>query len=234
MDTNATPPAETPPATPPAETPPAKETPVTPAANEKPAETKPGEGDPGEANPLLNPKPEDGEKPDGEKPDGEGNEPVTISDEDFAKGITVDEGAEYAFDSDLVKEMIPHLKDAGLNPEQSKKLANELSKAQFEMVKKEAEARQTRIREWKPQIEAMVRENPAITKEWEAALAQIGKSDPVLVEVIRNTELGHSPGMLEILSLAGKALATDGGIGTQAGGSGGRKGFASVMSNGIL
>lgn len=212
--------------------------PVEPVANAQPTEPVASEDNApiDEANPLLKPQAnEDGEGKEEGKEDPAPAEPVEVSDEEFAKGITAAEGVEYSIDNETVKAMTPHLKEAGLNAEQANKIANKLAEYQYAQVKKEAEARQERMRAWKPQVEAMLRENPNAPKEWQAALESVAKLDPVLVDVIRGTELGHSPAMLELLSLAGRSLAIDGGVGTQATGRGGSsRGFANVMSNGIL
>jgi hypothetical protein len=232
-NTPITPPAgNEPPATPPAGNEPPANTPPSTEGNPPPA-TGGNEPPLSESNPLLQDPPKEGNE--GKEGDPAANNPAPMSDEDYAKGITVDEGAEYTLDSDAVKAMVPHLKEAGLNAEQSKKIANELAKYQYETMKAEAEARQARIREWKPQVEAMIRENPNIQAEWQAAMNEIAKYDPILVDVIRNTELGYSPGMLRALSLCGRPLVGDGGIGTQAtgGGMSNGKGYAAIMSNGI-
>jgi hypothetical protein len=230
-NTPITPPAgNEPPATPPAGNEPPANTPPPSTEGNPPPATGGNEPPLSESNPLLQDPPKEGNEG-----DPAANNPAPMSDEDYAKNITVDEGAEYTLDDGAVKAMVPHLKEAGLNAEQSKKIANELAKYQYETMKAEAEARQARMREWKPQIEAMIRDNPNAQAEWQAALTEAAKHDPVLVDVIRSTELGHSPGMLKLLSLAGRSLVSDGGIGTQAsgGGMGSGKGYAAIMSNGI-
>lgn len=238
MDPNKTPPPATEQQPPPSqETTPPKET-TPPPAEQKPAEqqqTKTGEQNE-ETNPLFN-KPTEQQK-EGEAPKQETQPPTELSDEDFAKGITVDEGAEYTFDDDLIKEMVPHLKEAGLDTAKATKLANEFTKAQYERMKAERQAeytaRQERIKTWKPWIEQQMRENPRFAEEVNAGVDAMAKLDPVVSYLYRETEVGFSPAFLTLAALKGREMLTDGGIGTNAGPGESKAGWASTMSNGLI
>lgn len=232
MNPNDTPPQATEQQPQSTETTPPKET-TPPAAEQKPAEQKEGEGI--ETNPLFS-KP--AEQKEGEVTKQEEQPPLEVSDEDFAKALTVDEGAEYAFDNDLVKEMVPHLKEAGLDTDKAKKLANVLTKAQYERMQAEMQAertaRQERIKAWKPWIEQQMRENPRFSEEVNAGIDAMAKLDPVVAYLYRETEVGFSPAFLTMAALKGREMLTDGGIGTNAGPGATKASFASTISNGLI
>jgi hypothetical protein len=172
-----------------------------------------------EANPLLKKPAKTEEKP------AEGP-----SDEDYLKAFKVNEGAKYEFDNDIMKDLVPIFKELNLSPEQSNKLANDYAAMTTARAEKDVDDRRARIEAWKPAIDRMVKDNPQLVAEANAAIEHYAKLDPVLEQLCRETELGCSPGFLALLADAGRTILSDGGTGTSAPGNSGAKTFAQIMS----
>lgn len=204
--------------------------PAQPAPNPAPNVPEPpveGEGDTGNGA-------DDGKPNPGLDPNGGGQNPAPVEDSAYVEGIKPDEGAEYKFNGDFMKGMIPHFREAGLTPEQANKLANSFAKMSCESRKGEIEAIKKLYSEWTPKVNDMVRENPSFWKEVNAAIGHYFSDDPASEHLIRYTEIGRNPGFLRMLADAGRVHTQDGGVGTTAGAASRDVGFAEALSGGVL
>lgn len=185
-----------------------------------------GAGDDEGANPLLA-KPKEGEET---KKDNAAEPQNEYADDAYAEIIKADEGAGYSFDGDIIKAMTPAFKSAKLSPEQSNTLANEYAKVQMAQQKAEIEARQARIAAWKPRMEQMVKDNPRLIDEANAAINHYCKNNPALEHVIRYTELGSDPDFVQLMADRGREILADTGVGRNAAKGGGNMTFSQAMA----
>lgn len=194
--------------------------PANPPANGGDGQPKADDSINDEANPLL------------KKPEAKTEEkPVEgPSDEDYLKAFKANEGAKYEFDNDIMKDLVPMFKELNLTPEQSNKLANDYAAMMTARAEKDIADRRARIEAWKPSIDRMVKDNPQLVAEANAAIEHYAKLDPVLEAICRETELGCSPGFLALLADAGRTILSDGGTGTSAPGASGSMNFAQAMA----
>ena len=222
---------------------------------DEPAPTEPTGGTP---TPVPAPEPQGGDPdsfpnpilsgtdaPDGERKteNGEQNAPAgatdkpeapTLTPEEYVKGITADEGAEYAFDQQTVKEFGPALQELGLTPEQAKAVANRFAKYGYERTQADLAARQERCAAFDKQTMALIKERPHLAEEARACIDHYFKERPDLRAIFMGTELSHDPTVLTLLADLGKLHMADGGPGTANGVGGGKVGFAEALSRGVL
>lgn len=157
-----------------------------------------------------------------------------LTPEEYVKGITADEGAEYAFDQQTVKEFGPALQELGLTPEQAKAVANRFAKYGYERTQADLAARQERCAAFDKQTMALIKERPHLAEEARACIDHYFKERPDLRAIFMGTELSHDPTVLTLLADLGKLHMADGGPGTANGVGGGKVGFAEALSRGVL
>lgn len=160
--------------------------------------------------------------------------PAKLSPEEYVKGITVDEGAEYQFDQQTVKEFGPMMQELGLTPEQAKAVANRFAKYGYERTQADLAARQERCAAFDKQTLALIKERPHLAEEARAGIDHYFKGRPDLVAIFMGTELSHDPAVLTAFADLGKMRMSDGGPGTANGVGSGKMGFAEALSRGVL
>lgn len=188
-------------------------------------------------NPLLDPPAPTGGDPAPQDPSGDEppkNDPTPLTPEEYVKGITADEGAEYQFDQQTVKEFGPALQELGLTPEQAKAVANRFAKYGYERTQADLAARQARCAEFDKQTMALIKERPHLAEEARACIDHYFKDRPDLTAIFMGTELSHDPTVLTLLADLGKLHMSDGGPGTANGVGGGKMGFAEALTRGVL
>ena len=177
------------------------------------------------------PAPQD---PAGGEPPKDDPAPTQLTPEEYVKGITADEGAEYQFDQQTVKEFGPALQELGLTPEQAKAVANRFAKYGYERTQADLAARQERCAAFDKQTLALIKERPHLAEEARACIDHYFKERPDLRAIFMGTELSHDPTVLTLLADLGKLHMADGGPGTANGVGGGKMGFAEALSRGVL
>lgn len=190
------------------------------------------------------PKGEGEEKPKGEgeeKPKGEGEEekkPEPLSEEEiksYKDALKLDEkivGKGIAISEAYLEKLPAMFKASGISPEAAKKLANDFAKIQqdvdrevIETMKKNAAWRNDEMRKMN---EAFFEkydkaERAAICR---AAMHYFKKGTP-MYDIVRESEIGVDPGILELLLVAGQRLPSSGAPGASSGaGAGEKKGIA--------
>lgn len=201
-----TPPGET--TTPPGET-------TTPPGETKPGETKPGETTT-EIKSAIEQKSGQTATPPGETKPGETTAtPKEVKDEDYLKAMVADEATKKAAGDDkteisqeLAKRMLPALREAGLNPEQSAKLANVFAREQIAAAVKHREEVAATMKEMN---DAAFKQYPE-KRDWDligAARDHFFKQDGTMSYTIAKSFLGSDKEFLALLHFAGEKLAAD-------------------------
>lgn len=212
-----------------------KPTPQEPAPDQKnpapdPKRPAPDPKDPDRfPNPLFDGK-------DGKSPDATGA-PADVSglgEEDYAKAVVADKDAGYSFDAEAVKAMVPALKEAGLTPEQSNRLANAYARHVQEQADADIRARNARCEAFDKEVQAIIRERPHFADEAMAGLEHYAKERPDLRRIFLETELSHDPAVLRMLADLGRMHLADRGTGTASGVGRSESGFAAALSRGLL
>ena len=151
-----------------------------------------------------------------------------IADEDYTKAMVADaETKKIAADEkielspELVKSMLPHLKAAGVKPEQAAQLANSLAREQIKAEKARIEAR----------VENCKKLNKEATKlfpaesDWKAigaGVAKFFKPGSPMHYTITHSELGSDPEFLALMKYVGERVQKDGAAGAASGTGGGK------------
>jgi hypothetical protein len=155
--------------------------------------------------------------------------------------VKVDEGKDYTFDEDLLKEVAPVANELGIKPEALGRLANLLADRQSADLAKAAEARAAYterqaayIKQMDEAANALRAENPQFDAHVNAALNLPFLKDSEFLKVFRETPLSHDPAVLQVLERAGRTVATDEGIGANAPSptKGAKLSFAEIMTGG--
>lgn len=204
-------------------------------------EPEPQGGDPDSfPNPIL----QDPGTPPVAEPDGNGHPQPTdpqaqgkapdLTPEEYVKGITVDEGADYQFDQKTLQEFGPALKEIGLTQEQAKAVANRFAKYGAERAQADLRARQERCAEFDRQTQALIKDRPHLAEEARAAIDHYFKDRRDLQAIFMGTELSHDPTVLTMLADLGKARLADNGAGAAHGVGAEQAGFAARLSRGVL
>lgn len=232
-DTTETPPAETPPAsTPPAETPPAETSPAdTPPGETPPADKPAGEDDMTSAiAQKTGDKPTDTPPADtpAETPPAIDAETSKIPDEDYAKVMVADEETKklasderIKLSPELVTGMLPHLKAAGVKPEQAAQLANSLAR---EQIKAEKARVAERVENCKRLNAEAMKLYPA-ESDWKligAGVAKFFRPGSPMHYTITHSELGSDPEFLALMKYVGERVQKDGAAGAASGTGGGK------------
>lgn len=151
-----------------------------------------------------------------------------ISDEDYTKAMVADdetkklaqdENVELA--QDLVKGMLPHLKAAGVKPEQAAQLANSLAREQMKAEKARIEER---VANCKKLNDEALRLYPA-EADWKligAGVEKFFKKGGVMHYTITHSELGSDPEFLALMKFVGERVQKDGTQGAASGTGGGK------------
>lgn len=157
-----------------------------------------------------------------------------LTPEEYVKGITVDEGAGYAFDQKTVQEFGPALQEIGLTPEQAKAVANRFAKYGAERMQADIQARQERCAAFDKQTMELIKDRPHLAEEARAGIDHYFKGRPDLVAIFMGTELSHDPAVLTAFADLGKMRMSDSGPGTANGVGQSQAGFAERLSRGVL
>lgn len=156
-----------------------------------------------------------------ETPTKEAPKPTEISDEDFLKGITADDETKKAagegnfeISKEMMKNLLPSIREAGLNPEQTNKLANALAREQLSQMKAYREEQMKDMREGN---DAAFKAFPE-KRDWE--LMKVARdhffkptdekgNGGTMLHTIATSGLGNDLEFLALLKFAGEKLATD-------------------------
>ena len=176
----------------------------------------------------------DGGEPPAPEPQAKNDKVPQMTPEEYVKGITVDEGAGYAFDQKTVQEFGPALQEIGLTPEQAKMVANRFAKYGAERMQADIQARQERCAAFDKQTMELIKDRPHLAEEARAAIDHYFKGRPDLQAIFMGTELSHDPTVLTMLADLGKLRIADGGPGMANGVGQSQAGFAERLSRGVL
>lgn len=190
------------------------------------------------------PKGEGEEKPKGEgeeKPKGEGEEekkPEPLSEEEiksYKDALKLDEkivGKGIAISEAYLEKLPAMFKASGISPEAAKKLAHDFAKIQQD-VDREAIETMKKNAAWRN--DEMRKMNEAFFEKYDkaeraaicrAAMHYFKKGTP-MYDIVRESEIGVDPGILELLLVAGQRLPSSGAPGAASGaGTGEKKGLA--------
>lgn len=190
------------------------------------------------------PKGEGEEKPKGEgeeKPKGEGEEekkPEPLSEEEiksYKDALKLDEkivGKGIAISEAYLEKLPAMFKASGISPEAAKKLAHDFAKIQQD-VDREAIEKMKKNAAWRN--DEMRKMNEAFFEKYDkaeraaicrAAMHYFKKGTP-MYDIVRESEIGVDPGILELLLVAGQRLPSSGAPGAASGaGTGEKKGLA--------
>ena len=230
-----TPPADKPTDTPPSDTPPADKPTDTPPAD-KPTDTPPADKPTGEDGITSAIAQKTGDKPTdtppadkpADTPPAIDAETSKIADEEYSKAMVADEETKklaaderIELSPELVTGMLPHLKAAGVKPEQAAQLANSLAREQIKAEKKRVAER----------VESCKRLNAEAMKlypaesDWKligAGVARFFKPGSPMHYTITHSELGSDPEFLALMKYVGERVQADGAAGASSGTGGGK------------
>ena len=141
--------------------------------------------------------------------------PKEVKDEDYLKAMVADEATKKAAGDDkmeisqeLAKRMLPALREAGLNPEQSAKLANVFAREQIAAAVKHREEVAATMKEMN---DAAFKQYPE-QRDWDligAARDHFFKQGGTMSYTIAKSFLGADKEFLALLHFAGEKLAAD-------------------------
>ena len=141
-----------------------------------------------------------------------------VADEETKK-LAADERIELS--PELVTGMLPHLKAAGVKPEQAAQLANSLAREQIKAEKKRVAER----------VESCKRLNAEAMKlypaesDWKligAGVARFFKPGSPMHYTLTHSELGSDPEFLALMKYVGERVQADGAAGASSGTGGGK------------
>jgi len=151
-----------------------------------------------------------------------------IADEEYSKAMVADEETKklaaderIELSPELVTGMLPHLKAAGVKPEQAAQLANSLAREQIKAEKKRVAER----------VESCKRLNAEAMKlypaesDWKligAGVARFFKPGSPMHYTITHSELGSDPEFLALMKYVGERVQADGAAGASSGTGGGK------------
>lgn len=175
-----------------------------------------------------------GGEPPAPEPQSKNAKVPQMTPEEYVKGITVDEGANYQFDQQTIQEFGPAMQEIGLTPEQAKAVANRFAKYGAERAARDIQARQERCAAFDKQTQELIKDRPHLAEEARAAIDHYFKGRPDLTAIFMGTELSHDPTILTMLADLGKPRMSDNGAGTANGVGQSQAGFAERLSRGVL
>lgn len=168
-------------------------------------------------------QPADPQKPVDAPADEQPADPPPFDVEAYLKGVTVDEGQDYTFDADLLKEVAPVANELGIAPEALGKLANLLGKREAAQLAAEktrleeiATAREANVKQMDEAVAKLKADNPQMAKRVQAALNLPFLKDSTFMKALEETELSHDPVLWQLLERVGRTLGNDPGAGRNA------------------
>ena len=139
--------------------------------------------------------------------------------DDETKKLAADENIELS--PELIKGMLPHLKAAGVKPEQAAQLANSFAREQIKVEKARVEER---VENCKKLNAAAMKLYPA-EADWKligAGVEHFFKKGGVMHYTITHSELGSDPEFLALMKFVGERVQKDGTQGAATGTGGGK------------